>query len=226
MKLRITDTRIKFKPSKKLIDFILTLDEKIMPENILKIIRKVKNNENIEKEILKESISVEKLNDEQIKILNEFQIDENDFIKFENNKNDSINTLETQNINDKEEIITANLNNKKDKKNKNSINKKNDDNESKDEIILLDLNDIKWIQQTANKRRKINPNIEYLHELLENCDLILPENEEIPRNPELEARCQKLKAECEAKTYREMTKNVDTSRKHAPEDTISYQCKL
>lgn len=63
------------------------------------------------------------------------------------------------------------------------------------------------------------------------CDLIeasalrlkLPENEIIPRNPELEKRIQRLKAEQEQRRYESMTKNVDSRRKHQPEDTIAFQ---
>jgi hypothetical protein len=65
------------------------------------------------------------------------------------------------------------------------------------------------------------------------CDFIdvsalhlkLPENEIIPRNPELEERIQRLKAEQEQRKYESMTKNVDATRKHKPEDTIAFQSK-
>ena len=56
----------------------------------------------------------------------------------------------------------------------------------------------------------------YLHELLEHSDIHLPEYEPPPRNPELEARCQKLRAEQADQEYRKMTKNVNFVKK--PED--------
>ncbi|KAJ8949637.1 hypothetical protein NQ318_010053 [Aromia moschata] len=60
----------------------------------------------------------------------------------------------------------------------------------------------------------------YLHELLEGSEIILPKNEEIPRNEELERRCQRLKAEQQNRDYFQMTKNVDRVRKKLPEDTF------
>lgn len=43
------------------------------------------------------------------------------------------------------------------------------------------------------------------------------------RNPELEARVQRLKKEQEDREYRAMTKNVDTVRMRHPDDSIGYQ---
>lgn len=65
------------------------------------------------------------------------------------------------------------------------------------------------------------------------CDFIdvsalhlkLPENEIVPRNPELEKRIQRLKAEQEQRKYESMTKNVDSTRQNKPEDTIAFQSK-
>ena len=62
------------------------------------------------------------------------------------------------------------------------------------------------------------------------CDIIaelqLPANEIVERNPVLEERIKRLKAQQENRVYNSMTKNVDSSRKFIPEETISYQCKL
>lgn len=52
----------------------------------------------------------------------------------------------------------------------------------------------------------------YLHELMEGSDLVLPENIPEPRNAELEARCQKLRAQMENRQYKDMVKNVDRSQ--------------
>ena len=65
----------------------------------------------------------------------------------------------------------------------------------------------------------------YLCDILDEAELILPENEIVERNPILEKRIQRLKAEQEQRVYNTMTKNVDTRRKFEPEETISYQCK-
>ncbi|KAL4224025.1 hypothetical protein ACF0H5_017482 [Mactra antiquata] len=53
----------------------------------------------------------------------------------------------------------------------------------------------------------------YLHEMLDGSDLVLPEYKAPPRNPELEARCKKLRAQLEDKQYKAMVKNVDRSQK-------------
>ncbi|XP_053375040.1 transmembrane protein 199-like [Mercenaria mercenaria] len=52
----------------------------------------------------------------------------------------------------------------------------------------------------------------YLHELIEGSDLCLPEVKPKPRDAELEARCQKLRAQLENKKYEEMVKNIDRSK--------------
>ncbi|CAG9765702.1 unnamed protein product [Ceutorhynchus assimilis] len=93
-------------------------------------------------------------------------------------------------------------------------------------VRLLSLQDLHWLYahiqtQNENLDEKI-----YLHELLEGSEIVLPKNEEIPRNEELEKRCQKLKAEQENRDYQNMTKNVDNFRKRLPEDTIGYQMKM
>lgn len=89
--------------------------------------------------------------------------------------------------------------------------------------LKLNLNDLRWINRYLSEQRKIDGNAGYLHELLEGSKLVLPQNEIIERNPELEARCQRLKREQDERSYKTMTKNVDCSRTHAPDDTISYQ---
>lgn len=55
--------------------------------------------------------------------------------------------------------------------------------------------------------------------------MILPHPVEKPRDPLLEARIKKLKAEQEEREYRKMTKNVDSVRRYQPDDTIGSQCK-
>ncbi|XP_021931231.1 transmembrane protein 199 [Zootermopsis nevadensis] len=57
------------------------------------------------------------------------------------------------------------------------------------------------------------------------CDVKLPRPEVEPRNQELEARIQCLKARQANREYKAMTRNVDTFRVHEPEETISYHLK-
>lgn len=90
---------------------------------------------------------------------------------------------------------------------------------------LLSLQDLHWIYGHINKN-KDSKNKVYLHELIEGSEIILPKNQEIPRNPELENRCKKLRAQQQNKDYHDMTKNVDNVRKKYPEDTLAYQSKL
>lgn len=91
--------------------------------------------------------------------------------------------------------------------------------------ITLNLNDLKWLNLFLAKQRDSGNAAEYFHELLEGSQLILPINEVIARNPELEARCKRLRREQEDRAYQAMTKNVDNNRRHAPDDTIGYQSK-
>lgn len=92
--------------------------------------------------------------------------------------------------------------------------------------FLITLKDVKWLDQVLKEQRKNEQTEMYLHELLEQCDLILPQNEIIERNPELEARCVKLRQKQEEYLYHKMTRNVDGQFKDNPEDTISFQSKF
>ena len=68
----------------------------------------------------------------------------------------------------------------------------------------------------------------HFHELIQKCDLIVPAPQVAPRNPELEARIQKLKKAQEQAEYDRMTNNVDPWRRMEIEDRddkpISKQC--
>lgn len=93
-----------------------------------------------------------------------------------------------------------------------------------DEDVHLCLADIKWLQDHfVISHDSGRPNS--FHDLMIGCDVKLPEPEVQPRNQELEARIQRLKAEQANREYKAMTKNVDTMRVHEPEETISYQSK-
>lgn len=95
--------------------------------------------------------------------------------------------------------------------------------QSKKKTFHITLKDVKWLDRVLKERRKNGQTELYLHELLENCELVLPENEVIERNPELEARCVRLRRQQEEYEYHKMTRNVDNSFKDAPDDTISFQ---
>lgn len=95
----------------------------------------------------------------------------------------------------------------------------------KQKDILLKLNELRWLNKYLEEYRTINMESIYLHELLKEDDIKLPTPKVTPRNPELEARMQKLRAQQNAIKYRAMTKNVDTATRNLPEDSISYQMK-
>lgn len=54
----------------------------------------------------------------------------------------------------------------------------------------------------------------YLHQLLRKSEIYITPPPVIPRNPELEARCQRLRRQLKQKEYRKMTKNVDRKGMH------------
>ncbi|XP_053951519.1 transmembrane protein 199 [Anastrepha ludens] len=89
----------------------------------------------------------------------------------------------------------------------------------------LYISDLRWLKIWLTQQRKEKGLNVFLHNLLEHCSLELPENEIIERNPELEARCQRLREQQQNQEYLDMTKNVDSSLKNIPEDTIAYQVK-
>lgn len=93
----------------------------------------------------------------------------------------------------------------------------------RDDSPTLLLSDLKWLNDALNRLRTKEEDVPYLHEFMQKCTLILPENEQQERNAELEARCQKLRKEQEAREYKAMTRNVDNVRTHMPQDTIAFQ---
>lgn len=88
---------------------------------------------------------------------------------------------------------------------------------------LIKTSDILSKERTALTENKNK--VVYLHELIEGCELVLPQNQVIERNPVLAARIKRLRKEQEDREYRAMTRNVDTTKKFIAEDTLSYQSK-
>jgi hypothetical protein len=62
----------------------------------------------------------------------------------------------------------------------------------------------------------------YLHEILAGCDLFVPAYIEPERNPELNERIEKLKAQQANREYDEMTKNVNFNRFRPNNSTDSF----
>lgn len=84
------------------------------------------------------------------------------------------------------------------------------------------------IPQIKKLKSELNDSKFFLCDLIDisALELKLPENEIVPRNPELEKRIQRLKAEQEQRTYENMTRNIDTAKARLPEDSIAFQCKF
>ncbi|CAF1530211.1 unnamed protein product, partial [Adineta steineri] len=61
---------------------------------------------------------------------------------------------------------------------------------------------------------KLSDKDNYLHEILIGCDLFVPAYVEPERNPELNERVERLKAQQANREYDEMTKNVNFNRLH------------
>lgn len=91
---------------------------------------------------------------------------------------------------------------------------------------FLEILDLKWLYLHLIKLRESSDDpVPWLHELLAESEVILPENEYQERNPVLEARCQRLRKEQEQRLYNQMTKNVDNVRKQNPDESIGSQSK-
>lgn len=90
--------------------------------------------------------------------------------------------------------------------------------------VRLYLCDIKWLQEQFVISRD-SDGLNSFHDLMIGCDIKLPQPIAEPRNQELEARIQRLKARQADREYRDMTKNVDAVRFREPEETIAFQSK-
>lgn len=88
-----------------------------------------------------------------------------------------------------------------------SIKKKLVSEENTDTEMRLTTEEVEWCH---TKIRECNKP-ERIHELLSESQIILPKYEPPPRNPELEARVQRLRFEQENREYKSMTKSVDAT---------------
>ena len=69
----------------------------------------------------------------------------------------------------------------------------------------LDVTDVRWVfDNRIDKGEGMR-----FHELLSECEIVLPSPVLPPRNPELEARVQRLRAEQEDREYRAMVAGID-----------------
>lgn len=220
-KLSISDPTVRVKPGQRLIKFIVNLKEPIaLPDNVLQIYQSFGGDASVShtkhtEEIAKPGLSPVEV--EIVKILerNETSSDvQTELAKLISTEDDLPDDIEDE----QEEPSDKPLSKSEAKrlKEKQKILQRSK--------LTLNLNDLKWLNALLVEMRKLGDDKEeYLHVLLEDATLILPANEVQVRNPELEARCVRLRLEQNARVYNAMTRNVDSSRRQIPDDTIAFQ---
>lgn len=232
-KLSIKDPSVRIKPADQLCSFIASLtDHKEMPENVLRIYELYSGDTASKKTINDETVAMPKftktdldtlrqLNENKIGV-NNIQADLEKFLESDDEDGDGDGTSANESEDDVE-----NLNAKKGLSKSQAKKLREKQKQRAKSRLSLNLNDLKWLNNVLAEKRLQNPEFEvYLHELLVDAKLQLPKNEIHVRDPVLEARCVRLRLEQDARMYNAMTKNVDSSRKHMPEDTIAFQSKL
>ncbi|XP_050326324.1 uncharacterized protein LOC126756682 [Bactrocera neohumeralis] len=194
-KTSIADTRVRMRPSLRLLQLIEEHKDTIteIPENLAKVLKT--NDFHIENSI--ELLGSDSVNKENIdlKLLRRVEELLDDDVPKTNSPKASHDSEET-----KETKLIATEN-------------------------FLYLSDLRWLKLWLKQLREKKGLDIFLHDLIDTCRLYLPMNEVIERNPELEARCQRLREQQQNKEYLDMTKNVDSTLKYVPEDTIAYQVK-
>jgi len=88
--------------------------------------------------------------------------------------------------------------------------KKDDEETSKEDEVLLTVKDVRWVYERRDRIQESSGLRDmHFHQLMKHCEMVLPEPKFPPRNPELEARIQRLRNEQANREYRRMTQNVD-----------------
>lgn len=230
-KLSIKDPSVRIKPADQLCSFIASLTEhKEMPENVLKIYELYSGDTVSKKTINDEAVAMPQFTKTDLATLR--QLNENKI--GETNVEDDLQELLESDDEGGDDDSTAgeseddikNLDAKKVLSKSQAKKIREKQKKRAKSRLTLNLNDLKWLNNVLVEKRLQNPEFEvYLHELLVDAKLQLPKNEIHVRDPVLEARCVRLRLEQDARMYNAMTKNVDSSRKHMPEDTIAFQSK-
>lgn len=211
LKSTIIDTSVRIIPSENLVNFLKvhTKQEGLMPENVQEILGKTKIKEVLQETEIKplkftqkELDALQELNQTNVRTENSSQEPE-----IEDNSGSGVESISEESPQVKDVPVEPEITEK----------------HIPDTRPYLSTSDLKWIFNLLQERRKIDPDIPYLNELLQGSEMILPENHYVERNPELEERCKRLRKEQEQREYNKMTKNVDNVRKRDPEDTIGYQ---
>lgn len=87
---------------------------------------------------------------------------------------------------------------------------------------LLTVQDVRWVYDQRHLLKGRQSEVHF-HDLIRDCQMVLPEPRFPPRNPELEARIQKLKAQQAEREYKRMTENVDGQQGLARDSTTVDQ---
>lgn len=230
-KVSIKDPSVRIKPADQLCSFIASLtDHKEMPENVLKIYELCSGDIASKKNINDETVAMpqftktdlstlRQLNENKVGVTN-VQADLQKLLESDDEDSDDNGTA------DDSEDDVENLDAKKGLSKSQAKKLREKQKQRAKSRLSLNLNDLKWLNNVLAEKRLQNPEFEvYLHELFVDAKLQLPKNEIHVRDPVLEARCVRLRLEQDARMYNAMTKNVDSSRKHMPEDTIAFQSK-
>lgn len=223
----IQNPSIAIQPSKKLVEFIKTLNDPTiaLPENLLQIYRGF-TSDNKEREIDRRPVPQPEITTDDKKLLQQLNAEKSTVDLETCLKNLAVIGAEEA---DEDNDSTSDIDSMPKEKKFNSKNQARRERAKQKETdrskLSLNLNDLRWLNKHLTVQRAADENVGYLHELLEGSKLVLPQNEIIERNPVLEARCVRLRRQQDERVYKTMTKNVDCSRTHAPDDTISYQSK-
>ncbi|XP_017023603.1 uncharacterized protein [Drosophila kikkawai] len=202
LKSTIVDTRVRLVPSEKVLTFLDAQKEhfKLVPENVARLMKLKGYKLPVSTKIIKDRdvpSQRPKIDQDQLKKL---IADIPDLPEKTADAMKPVSSQETEEDTEQDEPRT----------------------EIKDVLYLSDLH---WLTDVLHDLRREEHSEVFLHELIETCEMVLPENEIKQRDPELEARCQRLREEQQNREYHKMTKNVDAGLKNFPEDTISYQIK-
>jgi len=237
----IQDVSMRILPSKKLEDFMTNLKlRNDTPSSIRKYIAADLNQDSLNKHASKVEDNKSYLKSKDLTLLKSIlktetdekiiipEVKEQTDIKEKKEKNDAQKALLKERLDFIKENCDFNIENLGLKMEHDVSGEKTDVKEKEAEIvpekIYLSIRDLEWLSTYLEALRNDGECI-YLHELLEGSDILLPENEVIKRNPQLEARCVRLRKEQSNRVYRSMTKNVDNVRVKQPEETIAYQLK-
>lgn len=221
-KISISDPTVRVKPGQGLIKFIVNLKEPTaLPENVLMIYQSFGGDASVRHTKHTEAIVKPELSPAEVELLGKLNRNEigsdvqTELAKLIVTGDDEV--IDTEDEQEEPECKTLSKSEAKRLKEKQK--------EKQRSKLTLNLNDLKWLNQLLVEKRKLggDDKEQYLHLLMEDATLILPSNEVQVRNPELEARCVRLRLEQNARVYNAMTRNVDSSRRQIPDDTIAFQ---